>query len=368
VALVRKGRVVENAAAGGISAGEVPTVTFEGARFADEGAGAVAEERGASPVVCVVDPGGELVYVLRPDSAEPGQVEATTEKARATAAAGKRAGSGAEPLEQDGNVVGAIGVSGARSADEDDELARIGADAIANGHYRPYRVAGGLIDLDVEESPAMLRRAQGLFEAPKVRALQQLLKPGMTFVDIGSNKGDFALLAAKVMEDRGRVLAFEPVPDNLHWLRKSVALNGYESVEIVEIALSDANGRVPIYLGPWSGWHSLLPVASESGETIEVTARTLDSFMAEQEDPRVDVIKIDVEGAEMQVLHGAARTLAEARPLTVFVECHPGRGVDQGEVWQLLAGHGLSFRDPADINVELPEMPGRPRDIVAVRT
>ena len=132
---------------------EVPAITFEGARFAAEAVGAVAEERGVAPVVSVVDAGGELVYLLRPDAAQVASVNVTTDKAR-TAAIYRRpskdfedqAGQGRPsalhlaravplqgviPIEHDGHVIGAIGVSGATSADEDAELAAIGAAAVS---------------------------------------------------------------------------------------------------------------------------------------------------------------------------------------------------------------------------------------------
>ncbi len=86
--------------------------------------------------------------------------------------------------------------------------------------YRPYPFAGGLIYLDVDESPAMRQRVDGRYERKKVVALQRLLEPGMTFVDAGSNKGDFALIAARVMNDQGRVLAFEPAPENCRWIAR----------------------------------------------------------------------------------------------------------------------------------------------------
>jgi len=131
---------------------EVPAITFEGARFAAEAVGAVAEERGVAPVVSVVDAGGELVYLLRPDAAQVASVNVTTDKARTAAiyrrpskdfedqAGGGRPSAlhlaravplqGGIPIEVDGQVIGAVGVSGATSADEDNELAGIGARAL----------------------------------------------------------------------------------------------------------------------------------------------------------------------------------------------------------------------------------------------
>ena len=136
-------------AGAGFSVAEVPALTYEGARLAAEAAGAAAAERGVSPVISAVDAGGALMYLVRPDSAQVASVEVTTDKARTAAiyrrpskdfedqASGGRPSAlhlaravplqGGVPIEHDGEVTGAIGVSGATDADEDRELAEIGA-------------------------------------------------------------------------------------------------------------------------------------------------------------------------------------------------------------------------------------------------
>jgi glc operon protein GlcG len=129
----------------------VPALTYEGARHVAEAAGAEAARRGVAPVISVVDAGGALMFLLRPDAAQVASVEVTTDKAR-TAAIYRRPSrdfelqasdgrpsalhlaravplQGGIPIEHDGQVVGAIGVSGATSADEDAELAQVGASA-----------------------------------------------------------------------------------------------------------------------------------------------------------------------------------------------------------------------------------------------
>jgi uncharacterized protein GlcG (DUF336 family) len=135
------------------TAGEVPAITYEGARLAAEAVAAEAARRGVAPVVSAVDAGGALVYLVRPDHAQVASVEVTTDKARTAAiyrrpskdfedqASGGRPSAlhlaravplqGGIPLQHDGQVVGAVGVSGATSADEDNELAGIGAAAFA---------------------------------------------------------------------------------------------------------------------------------------------------------------------------------------------------------------------------------------------
>jgi uncharacterized protein GlcG (DUF336 family) len=146
-------------AAAELSVTEVPAITYEGARLAAEAAAAEAARRGVAPVISAVDAGGALVYLVRPDAAQVASVEVTTDKARTAAiyrrpskdfedqASGGRPSAlhlaravplqGGIPIEHEGHVIGAIGVSGATSADEDNELAQIGARALgvpkANG-------------------------------------------------------------------------------------------------------------------------------------------------------------------------------------------------------------------------------------------
>jgi glc operon protein GlcG len=139
------------------STAEVPAITFDGARFAAEAAGSVAVGRGVHPVISVVDAGGELVYLLRPDEAQVASVNVTTDKARTAAiyrrpskdfedqASGGRPSAmhlarsvplqGGIPILHMDEVIGAIGVSGATSADEDNELAQVGARALAEADH-----------------------------------------------------------------------------------------------------------------------------------------------------------------------------------------------------------------------------------------
>jgi uncharacterized protein GlcG (DUF336 family)/mannose-6-phosphate isomerase-like protein (cupin superfamily) len=131
---------------------EVPALTYEGARRAAEAANTVAAERGVAPVVAVVDAGGDLIYLLRPDSAQVASTNVSVDKARTAAiyrrpskdfedqASGGRPSAlhlaravplqGGMPIFHDGEVVGGIGVSGASSADEDQELSVLGSQAL----------------------------------------------------------------------------------------------------------------------------------------------------------------------------------------------------------------------------------------------
>src|SRR6266536_2427750 len=131
---------------------ELPALTYDGARMAAEAVADAAAQRGVAPVVSAVDAGGELMFLVRPDAAQVASVQVTTDKARTAAiyrrpskdfedqASGGRPSAlhlaravplqGGMPLTVDGEVIGALGVSGASSADEDQELAVIGAGAL----------------------------------------------------------------------------------------------------------------------------------------------------------------------------------------------------------------------------------------------
>src|ERR671923_397996 len=153
-------------AAAELSVDAVPALTYAGARLAAEAAAAEAARRGVAPVVSAVDAGGALMFLVRPDGAQVASVEVTTDKARTAAiyrrpskdfedqASGGRPSAlhlaravplqGGIPIEHDGAVIGAIGVSGATSADEDNELAGIGAAAV-HGAAAPNGRANGAV-------------------------------------------------------------------------------------------------------------------------------------------------------------------------------------------------------------------------------
>jgi FkbM family methyltransferase len=233
--------------------------------------------------------------------------------------------------------------------------------------HRAYRFAGGRIYLDLRESPAMLARALGVYEPAKVATLRGHLRPGMTFVDVGVNKGDFSLIAARLMDDRGRVIAVEPEPENCAWIRRSISLNGYRSIELVEAALSSSDGEATLYLGRHSGWHTLVAgVRGRDQGTVTVPTRTLDGLLAERGIEAPDVVKIDVEGAEMDVLRGATAAFGGRRPLLVLVDIHPPVS-DPREVCAVLTGHGLRLFEVGEPARPLGEVSPTLREVVARR-
>lgn len=218
--------------------------------------------------------------------------------------------------------------------------------------YYAYKVAGGEIYLNVKESRMMLARALDLFQIETFNAFRAFVRPGDTVVDVGANKGDFTLLAADLVGVHGSVLSFEPNSTNLYWLHKSVERSNRSNAVIYDYALSDAEGTTNLHLGDTSGTHSLIAcMGSRSTGTETVQTRTLDSVLNGK---RADIIKIDVEGAEVATLKGSSNTLGSAR--AVLVDIHPALGVNPSEVCALLNESGFSLyelRTPFDTRAEV---------------
>lgn len=199
----------------------------------------------------------------------------------------------------------------------------------------------------------MLQRALGLYEPAKTKAIQELVNPGDTFVDVGANKGDFALLAARIVGQNGKVVCIEPEPNNVSWIRRSVDLNGYKNVQLCNLALSDHDGEALLYLGKKSGFHTLLRGARDSDQgSLKVKVRKLDNLLPELSVPSVNALKIDVEGAELKVLKGAAKIIAANPKIVLFLDIHPLLGVNPSDVFDYLESLGLAvcqMREPYDM-------------------
>jgi FkbM family methyltransferase len=183
-------------------------------------------------------------------------------------------------------------------------------------------------------------------------AFREAVRPGAVVLDIGANVGAYTLIFAAWVGRAGRVFAFEPAPDARAGLRAHLALNHVsDRVEVSDAAMSSAVGRAAFGLHPFGGASSLQIDSLDVARVIDVPAETLDHFCASRQ-IRPDVIKIDVEGAELDVLVGGRETLA-APGVEVFVEFHPAvwtsSGIGRSDIEQELARNGLiaAAIDPA---------------------
>ena len=170
------------------------------------------------------------------------------------------------------------------------------------------------------------------------------IRPGTTVVDIGANIGCFTLLAA---QRASRVLAFEPFPPNLEMLRENVTLNDATNVEIFPLAVGDKQGESVLFIpdnDSFVGRVSLHP--GRGTRTTECACTTLDQVVMDNGLGKVDLLKIDCQGAEYEILYGASPdTLGCIRQ--IIAECE--RYDDRPE-WSIVAlsrylqNHGFEVR------------------------
>lgn len=164
------------------------------------------------------------------------------------------------------------------------------------------------------------------WEYPITRLFKTLLQPTTVFLDIGANIGYFSVLAATKCN---YVFAFEPVRAVFTELQANVALNGFENVEMHCVAVSDRNGDLPFYVVE-SRNNGLSSLAGFSGGSeIIVPSVRLDSFLRGRPSPKVDLIKIDVEGAEERVIEGALELLSPHVAPDIIFERHPSSSSDR---------------------------------------
>jgi FkbM family methyltransferase len=207
------------------------------------------------------------------------------------------------------------------------------------------RISGGLgkglwVNLDPRFE---MDYASGKYEPPIQQALSKHLKPGSVFYDVGAHVGIFSLFAARLVGTKGAVFAFEAYPDNAERIKEHVRRNMFDQIHVVPCAVWSSAGRLrferasaqssknqsAIATGP--------PVGSEN--TIEVEAIALNDFA--QAHPAPTLIKIDVEGAEADVLRGSEEIFARSKPILIC-EVHHVRAAEDVSRW--LNERGYTFQ------------------------
>ncbi|MDX1652450.1 MAG: FkbM family methyltransferase [Brumimicrobium sp.] len=157
----------------------------------------------------------------------------------------------------------------------------------------------------------------GTYEAGTLSFMNKYLKKGDTFVDVGANIGIMSLAGSKIVGPEGKVISFEPHPLTADILRSNIALNKVENVKIFEDALGSQNGNAVIF-DRWAdnrGGASLVMGKEQEGRKIQM--RTLSETIGAG---KVDMIKIDVEGFELEVLKGSISVLKRDQPPILIVE------------------------------------------------
>jgi FkbM family methyltransferase len=173
----------------------------------------------------------------------------------------------------------------------------------------------------------------GGYELDTTLLVQSLLRPTNVAVDVGASIGYYSLLFAKLVGEKGKVYAFEPQPLNCDALDHSIQTNGYSNIiKVVQKAVSNKTGFSSLYLSDegdqLASLYQTPKYDKESRRVVETI--TLDEFFESERWPTVDLIKMDIQGAEKAALEGAKRLITRNSQLKLILEFHP--------LWQAAAG------------------------------
>lgn len=188
----------------------------------------------------------------------------------------------------------------------------------------------------------ILRIIGGTYEPEQTQLFRDRIAAGAIVFDVGAHVGYYTVLSAVLAGPNGRVFAFEPNPVNHGFLQRHVALNRLHNVTIENAAVSDRNGTAAFAFGTGSGTGHL-----DADGALSVRTLRLDDFVREK-DVRPGFIKIDVEGAELDVLHGAAETIESHHPV-IFLSTHGTQVHGECLTWLRSRDYTLNPVDAADL-------------------
>ena len=167
---------------------------------------------------------------------------------------------------------------------------------------------------------------RGSYSEDQLALLSTLLSSDATFIDVGANQGEFTVFGGSLVRC-GKVIAIEPVAEYRQRLEENIRLNDLSNVQVIPFALGDTEGEIPIYESsePFDdgthhdGLATLFASEKRAKPREMVRVRRLDEVLAELDVHRIDIIKLDIEGAEWAALRGGVDTLVRYRPI-LFVE------------------------------------------------
>lgn len=185
---------------------------------------------------------------------------------------------------------------------------------------------GGKISLRYREELGFNYLVYGGFETAEIIELCRLARPRTAAVDVGANVGIFTVALARAVGPDGSVVAFEPLEENTARLEANLERNALVNVDIHTEALADREGTIEMTLSEDPAYGSTVNehIHKASGGSASIRVTRLDRVWAELGDPELSVLKIDVEGGELAVLHGAMRILRSQSP-AILIEAHDDR-------------------------------------------
>ena len=193
--------------------------------------------------------------------------------------------------------------------------------ATAGLRQRDVTVRNGIAkELKFNTGESCPELALGTYEVPIQNIFAQHLKDGDVFYDIGANVGFFTVIAAKLVGNTGKVYAFEPGKGNAKSVRHNAQLNNFTQVEVIEKAVSHTSGSGQLLLAQYSGGHALATADAPPDLAGEVTVDlvSIDDLIAQNQIQPPNFVKVDVEGAELDVLKGMTETMKTYKPTVIY--------------------------------------------------
>jgi FkbM family methyltransferase len=219
--------------------------------------------------------------------------------------------------------------------------------ALAEGVRLPSRLPdGSWIECDLRDFIERQVYYRGAYEPIEAYLFTRLVRPGWTVVDAGANVGQYTLLAASRVGPTGMVYGFEPVPANFARLEAHLRDNRVTNVRASRLALWHEPGEVRLGLTADAvGNAGLFSVGTSASSMVTAPAEPFDAFAERVGIGRVDLVKMDIEGAEWAALRGMRRTFDRDRPLLLMEVSRYTCGLlgyDPQEFWNLL-GESLGY-------------------------
>lgn len=210
----------------------------------------------------------------------------------------------------------------------------------------------GVLTLNPHDPVISGALALGVYEPYETRIFRSMLTPGMTVLDVGANIGFHTVIAAARVGATGAVIALEPEPESHAFLARNVRDNDFKNVTLCAVAAANTNGTLMLHVSDANkGKHSLVTDSKHSREfskTVPVPVRRIDDLLTEIGGSPVDVVKMDIEGAEPLALEGMPVLLASPS-LILFIEFSPvairRAGYDPSDMLETLAVNGFTLHE-----------------------
>lgn len=161
----------------------------------------------------------------------------------------------------------------------------------------------------------------GNFDKDTLVEFEKYIRPNQVVYDLGANEGYYAISASKIVESNGKVFAFEPMPENLRLLNKHISVNKIKNITVIDKAVSNKNDILTFSKTDDRAGNTYVnssPKFEETTSRFEVFSVALDHFCITDKNPSPDVLKIDVEGAEYDVLIGAQQVIEKYKPIVIL--------------------------------------------------